>query len=188
MKHIIGVVGENGAGKDTFTTFFRAAAAPATVAKLHFSDILAQTLNLWGIPLTRSNLQNMAIIMDNQFGRGSLTRATEARIKKQKTDIVVVEGVRWKTDVPMIRSFKNSSIIYIASDPKVRYERIKARAQKEDEATKTYEQFLREEKAATELDIPQIGAGADVRLENNGSLDEFREKVECFYRTYISSR
>jgi dephospho-CoA kinase len=181
MKYIIGVVGENGAGKDTFTTFFRAAAAPMSVSKLHFSDVLTQTLNLWGISVTRSNLQNLAIIMDRQYGKGSLTRATEARIKKQQADIVVIEGVRWKTDVPMIRSFKNSILVYITAIPKIRFERMRLRGKKEDEAKKTYKQFLVEEKAKTETDIPEIGAKADVKIENNGSLEEFRLKVEEFY-------
>jgi len=184
MRYVIGVVGENGAGKDTFTTFIRAAAAPLKVAKLHFSDILVQTLNIWGIPLTRSNLQNMAIIMDNQYGKGSLTRATETRIKKQKMDMVVIEGVRWKTDVPMIRSFANSLIIYVTADSKSRYERIKARGEKVDEKEKTYEQFLEEEKAGTEIEIPEIGAAADYKIENNGTIDEFRIKVEEFYKSH----
>lgn len=182
MKHLIGVVGENGAGKDTFTLFFRAAAAPLTVSRVHFSDVLAQTLNLWGIPITRANLQNMAIIIDAQYGKGSVTRATEARIKKQKADIVIVEGVRWMTDIPMLKGFQDNMLVYITADQKTRYERMRKRAEKEDEAKKTYEQFLEEEKAATELDIPKIASGADIKIENNGTFEEFREKVESFYK------
>lgn len=185
MKYVIGIVGENGAGKDTFTTFFRAAAAPLAVAKLRFSDVLAQTLNIWGIPLTRSNLQNMAIIMDNQYGKGSVTRAAETRIKKQKADIVVIEGVRWKTDVPMLKNFPKSILLYITADKKVRYDRLKARGEKVDEKTKSYEQYLQEEKAGTEVEIPEIGGAADYKIDNNGTMDEFREKVEEFYKLYI---
>lgn len=185
MRYLIGLVGENGAGKDTFTTFFRAAAAPTNVFRIHFSDVLYDTLRLWGVEPTRSNLQNMAIIMDRQFGHGSLTRATEMRIEKQKADIVIVEGVRWKTDVSMLRSFKNFTLVYITAKPKIRFERIRRRAEKSDEAKKTYKQFLREEAAATEVDIPEIGSKADLRIENNGTLDEFRQKVEQFYKQLV---
>ncbi len=185
MKYLIGIVGENGAGKDTFTTFFRAAAAPTQVAKLRFSDVLAQTLNTWGIPLTRSNLQNMAIIMDNQYGKGSVTRAAETRIKKQKAEIIIIEGVRWKTDVPMLKNFPNSFLVYITADKKIRYDRLKRRGEKVDEKTKTYDQFLKEEKAGTEVEIPEIGSNADYKIENNGTLDEFRSAVEEFYKTRI---
>lgn len=186
MKYIIGVTGENGAGKDNFTTFLRAAAAPTLVAKLHFSDILYDTLNLWGIKTSRANLQNMAIIMDRTYGKGTLTAATEARIKKKKAEIIVVEGVRWKTDVPMIRSFEKNILVYITADPKIRYERMLKRGAKKGETETSYEQFLKEEKAGTEIEIPEIGAEADVKIENNGSIDEFRKKVEKFYRDHIS--
>ncbi len=186
MKYVIGVVGENGAGKATFTTFLKAAAAPKNVAFLRFSDVLVQTLNLWGIPLTRSNLQNLAIIMDGQYGKGSVTRATETRIKKKKADVIVVEGVRWKQDVPMIKGFPNSFLVYITADTRVRYERLKARGEKVDEKTKTYEQYLKEEKAGTEVEIPEIGAGADYKIENDGTIDELREKVEKFYRENLT--
>lgn len=185
MKYIIGVVGENGAGKDTFTTFFRAAAAPLTVSKLHFSDVLYDTLRIWNIETTRSNLQNVAIIMDGQYGKGSLTRTTASRIQAARADIIIVEGIRWKTDVPMIRSFPNSILVYVTAKPDVRFERLRAREEKAHEKKLTRKQFEGEEKAATELDIPQIGKAADAKIENNGTLEEFREKVEEFYRASI---
>lgn len=181
MKYLIGVVGENGAGKDTFTTFLTAAAAPLIVSKHRFSDILYDTLNSWGLDTTRANLQNLAIIMDKQFGKGTVTRAAKSRIALDTADIVIVEGVRWKTDVPMIRSFDNNFIVYITASPSVRYERMKARGEKIGEKDFTFEQFEHEERAETELQIPEIGAEADYKIENNGSLDEFRKSVEEFF-------
>lgn len=182
MKTIIGLVGENGSGKDTFTTFFKAAAAPLDVKKLRFSDILADTLKRWDIPLTRSNLQNLAIIMDKQYGKGTLTHATEKRIRKDGSDIIVLEGIRWHTDIPMIRKFKNSFIVYVTAEPKIRFKRLKERGEKIGEKDLTFERFKLEEKAATEVDIPEIGSKADFKIENNGSLDEFRRKVEELYK------
>ena len=181
MKYIIGVVGENGAGKDTFTTFFRATAAPLAVSRVRFSDVLYDTLKLWRIESSRTNLQNLAIIIDQQFGKGSVTSATEDRIKRQKGDIVVVEGIRWKQDVPMLRAFPNSVIVYITAKPEIRFERMKKRGDKTGESKITHEQFGREEKALTELEIPKIGKSADFKIDNDGSLDEFRQKVENLF-------
>ena len=188
MKHVIGVVGENGAGKDTFTTFLTAAAAPIVISKVHFSDILYETLTLWGIDATRSNLQNLAIAMDREFGKGSVTAATSSRIEKTAGDIIVVEGVRWKTDATMIRSFKNSLLVYITALPKVRFERMKNRREKVGEENLSFEQFEREEKAATELEISEIGSGADFKIENNETLDDLRIRVEELYSSLLSGR
>lgn len=178
MKLLIGIVGEIGSGKDTFTTFFKAAVAPATLSRLRFSDVLVSTLNSWDIPLTRPNLQNLAIIMDNEYGKGTLTHATKKRIKDDGADIVILEGIRWKTDAPMLRSFKNSVLVYITADPKVRFERIRNRDEKAGEANLTLEQFKKEGRAATEIQIPEIGKTADFTLDNSGTIDEFREKIE----------
>lgn len=185
MKYLIALVGENGSGKDTFTLFFKAAAAPLSVSRVRFSDVLYDTLKTWGIELTRANLQDLAIIMDQKYGIGSVTRATEARIKRLKADIVIVEGIRWKQDVPMIRNFPNSKIVYVTADPSTRFERMLKRGQKVGENKLTGAQFDKEESALTELDIPQIGASADFKIENNGTIEEFRSKVEDFTKQLL---
>lgn len=42
----------------------------------------------------------------------------------------------------------------------------------------TLKQFEREGRAETEVQIPEIGKTADFTLENSGTIDEFREKIE----------
>ena len=42
-----------------------------------------------------------------------------------------------------------------------------------------FEQFMKEEKAPNEILIPELGWSADYKIENNGSIDEFREKVKA---------
>lgn len=179
MKYVIGVVGENGAGKDTFSAFFTAAAAPLSVKRMKFSDVLLDTLTMWGIEPTRANLQNLAIIMDKEYGKGSLTRAVNARVREDESDIIILEGVRWKSDIPMIRSFRNSKLIYVTADPEIRFERMKKRGEKAREINLTRKRFLNEEKAGTEIEIPKIGKRADFILENNDSLIDFRKKVDA---------
>lgn len=186
MKAIIGLVGENGSGKDTFTTFFKAVAAPLEVKKLRFSDVLADTLKMWDIELSRSNLQNLAIIMDRQYSKGTLTHATEKRIKEDGSDIVILEGIRWHTDVFMLKKFENSFLVYVTAGAKVRLDRLKQRGEKAGEDSLTLERFQKEEKASTETYIAQIGAKADFKIENNATLDEFFKKVENFFHSLIS--
>ena len=175
---VIGVVGEKGAGKDTFSSVLLRLFEGRRVVKLRFSDLLLETLEMWGVEATRHNLQRMAIIMDTEFGRGTLTEATRLRILKIEADIVLLEGIRWKSDVSMLRSFERNILVYVTAEPKIRWERTRRRGEKVGESEASYAQFEREEQAETELEIASIGREADVTLVNNGTQAQFELEVE----------
>lgn len=183
MKILIGVIGEKGAGKGTFTKLFKSAASSEiSIANIKSSDILAKTLHMWDIPLTRSNLQQLAIIMDKQYGQGSLSHAIKNEIMNAKEDIIIFEGIRWPSDVEMVRSFPNNIIVAVHATPEIRYERIKLRNEKVGESNASFEQFMEEEKVATETQIVELGKKADVQIDNNAGEGEFAEKVKEFYK------
>jgi hypothetical protein len=68
MKLIMGLTGDKGAGKGTFIEFLREVAAPKKVVRVGSSDVLSDTLALWGIPKTRRALQDLAIVMNGHYG------------------------------------------------------------------------------------------------------------------------
>ena len=181
MKTVIGIVGEKGSGKDTFAeALMKDLAGRREAARIRSSEILAETLDLWYLPKNRHNLQYLAIIMDREFGKGTLTEAVRNRITASPAEIVIFDALRWQSDADMIRSFKNNILVYIEANSANRYERTKLRKEKIDEASTTYETFMEEEKVATELDIVRIGEIADVKIDNNGTIEEFEEKIKDF--------
>ncbi len=141
---------------------------------------------MWGIPLTRSNLQQLAIIMNGKYGDTSLSDAVEKRIKEFSADVVTYDGILWPSDVEMIRRFPKSILVYITASPEVRYQRTLERKEKVGEGSMTFEQFMQEENVATETSIPTIAAQAEVRFENEGTKEELEKKVEEFYKKFIS--
>ena len=180
MKLVIGLVGEKGSGKETFGNLLQGLLPDKMIVRIRSSDILAETLALWDLPKTRANLQNLAIIMDKQFGDGSVSHAVNLRINQTQADIVLFDGVRWATDVEVIRSFPKHKLVYITAPLKLRFDRLKLRKEKTYEETTSFAQFLKEEEAKNELDIPKIGSKADFKILNDGSLDELKAKVEEF--------
>ncbi len=182
-KKIIGVVGKKLSGKGTFGTFVQEILAPRNVVLVSFSDVLRDTLSDWGLPVSRHNLQRLAIIMNHEFGEGTLTRAVLLRLKNIDTDIVVIDGIRWLSDRDILRQIPGFQMVYITADIKVRYARRKA-GQKVGEAEVPWEQFLKEEHAETEVYIEDIGQGAEYTIENNGTEEEFRAHILDFSAQY----
>lgn len=174
---VIGLVGEKGSGKQTFVNFLKEILPDKNIRQVRFSDILAQTLLIWDIPITRSNLQKLSLIMEEGFGQASLANAAKFSIEGDNGDVLVFDGIRRSPELDLVKNMPNSSLIYITADQKLRYERLKTRSEKVGEVGLTFEQFLREEKSKAEINIPALGKKTNKKIENNGSLEEFKNKI-----------
>ncbi len=182
---VIALVGEIGAGKETCKDILwdvlHERGFYQSKAVIRFSDILFATLQNWDIVTSRPNLQKLAQVMNKAYGKGTLTRAVLKRIEDDLNEIKVIDGVRWLTDAKMVRSLPRSILVYITADQNTRYERAKTRNAKAGEGQMTLEEFQNLNQAKNEVDIPKIGATADFKIVNNGTLQEYRAQVvTCF--------
>ncbi|MES2436568.1 MAG: hypothetical protein V4519_01005 [Patescibacteria group bacterium] len=185
MKIFIGLVGEKGSGKDTFAECLQHCTNDYRIKRVRSSDILGETLDMWHLPKTRHNLQHVAIVMDEGFGKGTLTNALRTRIEQMDADIVVFDAVRWMSDLEMVRSFPCNFLVYITADSKTRYDRTVKRKEKVGEATTSFEEFVQDELISTETDIPKIGAQADIKIENTDDIAKFKALVVEFYQQKV---
>lgn len=178
---VIGLVGEKGSGKGTFAELIERVAAPQRVARIRFSDVLRETLDLWDVPKTREHLQDLAAVMVEQYGPDALSHAIEVRVFRAAAAIVVLDGLRWKADAVLLNRFPHHLLVYVTAPSRARFERLSDRSENVGERGMSYEQFLFEERKITEVDIPTIGAAADIRVENTDTLaaltDRAREVV-----------
>lgn len=182
---IIGLVGEKGAGKETFGELLANLLKNRKVYRTRTADILNETLDLWSINNSRSNLQRLAVTMRNMYGPDAISHAIQQRILKNDGEIVILDGIRWEPDRRLVRSFKKSFLVYVTADARTRYRRTVKRKQKHGEEHTTFEQFMHEELAETELDIPRIGATADFKVKNEGTLENLQQQVEKFYQEFL---
>lgn len=187
VKLVIGLVGEKGGGKGKCTELIKKFSTERIVfvKSVRFSDVLNDILTTLHISASRENLQKLVLNLKNAFGPDILTNAVYRRILNEQSDIVILDGIRWPTDEQMLRKLPNNVLVYITADVQIRYERTKMRGEKADEDKTTFEQFLKEEQVETELFIPQIGSRADIKIDNNGSLNKYKKQVEKFCRQHI---
>lgn len=181
-KIVIGLIGKKGSGKQEFVNYSNA--MWGTVLHVKTGDIIGETLDLWHLPRTRKNLQKLPVVIENGFGKGLLSNAAYQKIKNSAISLVILDAVRWESDVEIIRRFRNSYLVYIEADERIRYVRVKNRGEKPEEKNLTFEQFQKEEKAETEIYISELIKKADFVIKNNSSfLKEYYARIQGFYDT-----
>jgi len=174
MKKIIGLTGEMGCGKDTFCQFVKENYENVFILK--FSDALTDVLKIFFDAIKREDQQWLGSALRERFGKDILVKALIKKANNIENGIIIFNGVRKELEVPGIKEI-GGKIIYITGDPKIRWERVKIRGEKADDDV-SFEKFLEMHNAEAELQIPEIGAKADYKIENNGSKEEFYKEIK----------
>ncbi len=193
MKLVIGLAGLPLAGKETVANKLEELLKRDgfTVSRHRFSDILRDTLDLWGMSHGRGNEQTLAQIMQRPgaFPEGVLSRAMKHRLMQNTADVGILDGVRWDSDEEMMNTFPSEGVkkmmIYVYADDDHRYARLIAR-NRSGEGTTTREQFAELNKQPNEIYIPEIGSRADLKLTNNyEDIPDFEKDVIAAYGEHI---
>lgn len=176
-KIIIGLIGEKGSGKGTVSDYLI-----EKFGAVHYgtSKILRRTLEDLHVPVTRDNLIKLALVLKEGFGPSIIIDSLIQDMEKSDSELIIADGIRMHGDVEPFRQKygQNFFLVYVTADLKLRYERTKARKEKEGEDKATFEQFLEEEGKLTEVSIHEIGKLADFKLNNNNTAEDLRRQVE----------
>ncbi len=177
MTTVMGVIGRNGAGKSTLVRLLREICVGSSIESHSSGALMVETLGLWGVALTRDNLQKLPVMMEATYGTGLLANAMRARLEASCADIAIFDGLRWQNQLYSVQSFTPHVLVYVDAPQDLRFERLRARATKPGEAAMNREQFLKEEQAPTEVEISLIAHEADFTIHNTGDLDDYRAQV-----------
>ncbi len=177
----IALVAEKGAGKGLFVEIIKRLMPDKRIVSVRFSDVLCDILDILGKEKSRHNISTLATVLRDAFqDEGLLTSVMRTRLQGMDADIVFLDGLRKEKEISLVRE-RDGLLVYIAADARIRFERSSQRAEKSDEMGMTWEQFNAQEQMATEVSIRNIGETlADVKLENNGTVEEFERVVKSF--------
>jgi len=179
---IIGIAGTNGSGKDSLGEILANYYGWLFVS---VTDILRHGLIERGLSIERENLRNLSAQWRRQSGLGVLVDKALEIYRKNPVDYkgLAIASLRNSGEADRVYEL-GGKVVWVDADPKVRYKRIVSRL-RGDEDRKTYEQFLAEEQAEMEhsgdkatLDISGVKAKADIFIENNGTLEEFKKTIQ----------
>jgi dephospho-CoA kinase len=174
MKLVIGLTGNIGAGKTVVSDHLHKRYGADQV---RFSQILMDVLDRLCLPKDRSNLQTLGEVVRKSFGSDVIVNAFKKDLEKSRSEVVVVDGIRYMNEVEMLRSFPNSVLLFMDAPPRLRYERVVLRREKGEEKN-SFEEFLKAEQRGTEKGLSKIKKTADHVIENDGSVEQLLKKID----------
>ncbi|MBI4812109.1 AAA family ATPase [Candidatus Falkowbacteria bacterium] len=175
QKIIIGLVGELAAGKGTIVKYLE---EKYGAASYRFSTPLRDVLERLHLEINRKNMQDVSRILREYFGQNLLAKTIAEDAKNDSNKVIAVDGVRRPADIEYLSKLPEFKLVYITADVKIRYERLLKRGENAGDKNKTFEQFLRDHEAETEILIPKIGKEADYKIDNNGTLEKLYEQID----------
>lgn len=182
MKKIIfGLVGEISSGKGTVCDYL--------IKKYHagyhrYSTILRDILNRLHLENNRENLQKLSTVLRENFSQDLFAKVITEDVKNDPNKIVCLDGIRRAEDISYIKKLPGFVLVNIYADLEKRYERLIKRSENPDDHKKTLEEFKKDHEQETEKTIAAVAAGADEKIDNNGSLEELYEKIDQLVKKY----
>lgn len=173
---IIGLVAEMAGGKTTAADYLE---KKYNAKRYGFGIIMRDLADRLHLAPTRKNLSQLSFVLRQQFGNDLLARAMTEDIRNDKQfDFIVVESIRRFEDIKYLKDLPNWHLVSIKTDLKTRYDRLIKRREKEDDAAKTYEQFVKDHELETEKSIVPLLDQAEFKIDNSGTLEELQQKLD----------
>lgn len=178
MKQIIAIVGMPGAGKSEAANFFHEKGMPV----LRFGSIIEEGIKEEGLERTAETERYIREKIRKELGLAAVAIKILPKIQdalKGEADIVILDGLYgWEEYVFLQEKVKELTLLCIYASPKVRYQRLHNRAVRS---------FTPEEARARDInELEKTNKGgpialADYLIVNEGTKEEFSQKLESFF-------
>ncbi|MEX2013202.1 MAG: AAA family ATPase [Candidatus Levyibacteriota bacterium] len=176
---ITGVTGAFGSGKSTAAEFFE----ERGFHKIILSAFLEEEARKRGITeITRAILQDIGNEWREKNEKSILADKALDEIEKRKLGKVAIDGIRNVGEIGFLRNSGNFTLIAIISDKKIRFERLRKLKRRENLTWELFKKLDSRDAGVSEketgLHVDECIEMADYRIENNGSEEVFKNKLE----------
>lgn len=174
---IIGVTGTLAAGKGTIVEIL------VEKGFKHYSArwFIIREMEKRSLPINRDN---MVVVANDLRQQNSPSYIAEElyKIARSEGGNVVIESLRTPGEIISLRDKEDFHMLSVDADPKLRYTRMLERGSETDNVS--FEKFMYDEKLEMEnidpakQNIKKCIEMSEIKLENNGSIEDLKEKVE----------
>jgi len=175
VKIILGLAGEIASGKGAATKYI---IEKYNGSSQRFSTMLRDVLDRLYLEQSRENMQNLSTSLRKTFGEDVLARAMSEDVKKDESEIILIDGVRRLPDIKYLKELPEFKLIYIETEIEKRYERIIKRGENSDDNQKTYAEFVKDHEGEAELRIKDLKKDADYIIDNNQDIKELHSQID----------
>lgn len=170
---VIGFVGMPASGKSEAATVAREMGMPVVV----MGDIVRGHMHDLGVKINEKNVGLTANKLREEHGMDAIAKMCIPIIQRQKSNVVVIDGIRGYAEVIAYKNEfdENFEVIAIDSSPELRYERAKKRARLDDVAD--YESFKIKDDRELSWGLAEALDNADIYVLNDGPLEAFRSLI-----------
>ena len=173
---LIGFTGTNGAGKGEAAAFFR----DKGYSYFSLSDEIREELGRQGLEPTRDRMIRQGNELRSRFGPDILARRVMARVEGK----AVIDSIRNPHEVAFLRSRGGFVLVAVDAPIGLRYARVLKRGRAE--SAETLQEFTAKEREEMRHDpncqqLQECIRLADICLMNDGTLEEFRRKLEVLF-------
>jgi dCMP deaminase len=174
---IIGITGFYGSGKDTFADYLeKSGFEHHSLSKEIKKELLKRNLNL-----TRENYIEIANEIRSEKGSNYFAKKIIEKIKPNKN--YVITSIRNEQELLTLQNLENFILINIISPIKIRFSRIQKRKRYGDPTT--LEELRKKEKQEqsnnpSNQQLHIITEAADIMINNDGTLENFENKINKF--------
>jgi dCMP deaminase len=173
---IIGLTGENCAGKGTTSEYMR----KKGFYYLSLSDVIREELKASDTEVTRDNLIAKANELRTKFGAGILAEKTLQKLKGDRN--YVIDSIRNPSEVEALKAKGGFFLFYITAPPETRFVRMRLRDREGD--PNTFEAFQRIEELEaqnadkTKQNLSGTAAMANKTIVNDADLPRLYDQID----------
>ena len=174
---IIGLTGENCAGKGTVADYLR----KKSFYYYSLSDAIREELAREGREITREALIAKGNELRGKFGADILAQRIMQKLQKDKN--YVIDSIRNPHEAKALMGLEDFTLVYITASPQVRFERMKSRSREGD--PKSLEAFLTIDKLEIEgtdekgQRLADVMALAKKKIENDAGFGMLFERADA---------
>jgi len=169
---VIGVVGMPASGKGEFARIASDMGIPVIV----MGDMIRKAVTDEGLKPTDTNFGAMANRLRAEQGMDAIGQLCVPEVKRQTASLILIDGIRGDSEVNLFRkAFPKFTLIKIDSSFENRLSRIAARGRSDD--FQTADELRNRDERELGWGLGKALRLAAVRIENNGTLEEFSVAV-----------